>query len=90
MKEKTDLRVIEKTSNVESEKSILEKSKNILIENMVSYLQKAIKVVRVYFTKDEPENCTAIKKINIPFIDGYFVIEVGYGSFALWCGYIQI
>jgi len=64
--------------------------RNTLIENMKNYIQKSIKVIRVYFTTEEPEGCTAIKKVNIPFIDGYFVIEVGYGSFVLWCGYIQI
>lgn len=64
--------------------------KNTLIENLKSYIEKSIKVLRVYFTTEEPEGCTAIKKVNIPFIDGYFVIEIGYAGFVLWCGYIQI
>jgi hypothetical protein len=72
------------------EDSSLSTLKSTVIENLIGYLKKSIKVLRVYFTKDEPEDCTPIKKVNIPFIDGYFVIEVGYGSFVLWCGYIQI
>lgn len=73
-----------------NEENDLKTIKNTLIENLIGYLKKSIKVLRVYFTKDEPEGCTAIKKVNVPFIDGYFVIEVGYGDFVLWCGYIQI
>lgn len=73
-----------------SEKTELKVLKDTLIENLKNYMAKSIKVKRVYFTTEEPEDCTAIKKVNVPFIDGYFVVEIAYGDFVLWCGYIQI
>ncbi len=73
-----------------SESAELKILKDTLIENLKNYMSKAIKVKRVYFTAEEPEDCTAIKKVNVPLIDGYWVVEIGYGDLVLWCGYIQI